>query len=78
MPLNNDTKHMQNNLAGVMVKKTSYSSETQQLIIWHSTEQKCKMHAHEASNETPGLPSVVTKQILESKTETEYRPCQQL
>ena len=78
MPMSNDTKHMQNNLAGVVIKETSYTSETWQLIIWHSTEQKCKMHAHEASNETPGLSSVVTKQILVSKTETEYKPCQQL
>jgi len=49
MLVNNDTKHMQNNLAGVMIKKTSYTYETQQLIIWYSTEQKFKMHAHKAS-----------------------------
>jgi hypothetical protein len=77
MPLSNDTKHMQNNQTGVVIKKTSYTSEIQQLIIWHSTEQKCKMHEHEASNETPGLSSVVTKQILDSKTK-QYRQFQQL
>lgn len=26
MALSNDTKHMQNNLAGVMIKKTSYTN----------------------------------------------------
>ena len=78
MPLSNDTKHMQNNLAGVIIKKTLYTSETQQLIIRYPSEQILKTHAHKASKETSGLSSVVTKQILESKTELKYRPCQQL
>ena len=42
MPLSNDTKPMQNNLAGVMIKKTSYTSETRQLIIWYSAKKKFK------------------------------------
>jgi len=42
---------MQNNLAGVVVKKTSYSSETQQLIIWHSTEQKINGNVGEPHTE---------------------------
>jgi hypothetical protein len=78
MPLSIDTKHMQNNMAGIMIKKTLYTSETWQLIIWYSAEQKFKMHAHKASKETSGLSSIVTKQILESKKETKYRSCQQL
>jgi hypothetical protein len=51
-PLSSDTKHLQNNLAGVMIKKTLYTSETQQLIIWYSTEQKFAIPAHEASKDT--------------------------
>ena len=34
MSLSKDTEHMQNNLAGVMIKKISYMSETWQLILW--------------------------------------------
>ena len=47
-----------------------------QHMLWHAAHHVC--NTHEDSLGTLGLSSLVTKQNLESKLETEIRQCQQI